>query len=112
MKNLKEFLSRTFDPEFPVQNEQVIMTMVEVANMIVPREFNVNLGEIVFELIEQGEIDWATETQIERIKAAHDRKEQGGISNWDSIVFLEYYEVDVICAIRKWVTFNLIEREL
>jgi hypothetical protein len=71
------------------------------------------LGMMVLDLVDAGVGGFAPEKQIDRMMAvnADPNKNQGGMQNWDSSVFEDYYEADNQKILASWAKMNNVELE-
>ena len=59
------------------------------------------IGEMILSLMHE-DVDFAPMESIMLLKSQHAKKVQGGMQNWDSDVFEQYYNVNVENVIKEW----------
>jgi len=62
----------------------------------------IGLGEMVKELIDSGQTEFAPEEQIAQIIQRDKERVQGGMHRWDNDVFMDYYDVDFEKVVNLW----------
>ena len=71
-----------------------------------------SIGQMIGDLIDAGDTDIFNAPQgvdtvaMDRMLAQDGAKVQGGMENWDSDVFSEYYNVDLSRVVRLWARLN------